>query len=72
MELKHARIITTDEMHREKRCVVHYNTVSRLALERAEVQRLLDDSKIHGVPEYEFGDVPGKYRRKLGSYYEDD
>jgi len=66
-----ARIITPDEMQRDPKCVVHYNSTSRIELERLEIQRLIDNGKVRGVPEYEFGAGAGKRRRKLGSIYDD-
>ena len=70
-KLGRAVVVTPDMMQREKRCVVSYNSTSRNELERFEIKRLLDNRRLHGVPEYEFGAGAGRNRRKLGSIYDD-
>jgi hypothetical protein len=42
----------------------------RKELEEVVVRRLLEESKCHGVPEFEFGPGAGKQRRKVGSMYD--
>lgn len=70
-KLGSAVVVTPDMMQREKRCVVSYNSTSRNELERLEIKRLMENRRLHGVCEYEFGPCAGKHRRRLGSIYDE-
>ena len=51
--MKAAQAVTPDMMQREQRCIVHYNNVRRIDMERREIKRLMKNRKYKVIREHE-------------------